>query len=68
VLSSALTRARKWGRIGRNPAQDATPPQPNTDETPSLDEEQIHLLLARAKRESPNHALYFTAAETRHAQ
>jgi integrase len=64
VLSSALTRARKWGRIGRNPAQDATPPGPDTEETRALDEEQVHLFLGRAKRESAYHALYLTAVET----
>ena len=47
MLSSALTRARKWGGIGRNPAQDASPPAPDTEETPSLDEEQIRVFLGR---------------------
>jgi integrase len=64
VLSSALTRARKWGYINRNPAQDATPPTSDTEETPSLDEEQVDLLLGRARRESPYYALYYTAALT----
>jgi integrase len=64
LLSSALTRARKWGRIFRNPAQDASPPAITTEETSSLDEEQVHLFLGRAKRESSHYALYFVAAET----
>jgi integrase len=47
-----------------SPAQDATPPPSDTEETLSLDEEQIHLFLGRAKRESPYYALYYTAALT----
>jgi integrase len=64
VLSAALVRARKWGRIRRNPAQDAASPQPDTEETAALDEEQLALFLGRAKRESPHYALYLTAART----
>jgi integrase len=64
VLSAALTQARRWGRIPRNPAEDASPPPVDTKETTSLDEEQLHLFLGRAKHASPYYALYAMAAET----
>jgi integrase len=64
ILSSALTRALKWGRIGRNPAQDATGPQSDTEETPSLNEEQLRIFLGRAQHESPYYVLYLMAALT----
>ncbi len=64
VLSSAFGKAVKKRQLVQNPCLFATPPDATTRETASPDEEQVHLLLGRAKRESAHYSLYYTAAMT----
>jgi len=63
VLHDALESAVKWGLLGRNPADAATPPRLQRCEMQTLDEEDIHTFL-EAARNTPYYALFYTALYT----
>jgi len=64
LLHEALGHAVKWGLVTRNPAVLADPPRPRRKEMRALDEEQVRLFLAEAKRSSPYYRLYLAAVTT----
>lgn len=64
LLREALGHAVKWQLLARNPALLTDPPRPRRLEMQVLDEEQIRLLLAEAKRSSRFYRLYLTAILT----
>jgi integrase len=64
VLHKALACAVKWGALARNPVDLTDPPRPGRKEMRVLDDEQVRLFLAEARRFSPYHRLYLTALLT----
>ena len=49
VLNTALSHAVKWGLVSRNVAQAVDPPRPKTTEMRTLDSDEVHRFLDRAK-------------------
>ncbi len=64
ILHEALKHAVKWGLLVRNPADMVDPPRRNRREMRVLDEEQVRLFLAEAKRSSRYYSLYLAAITT----
>lgn len=64
VLHEALSHAVRKGLLARNPCDFVDRPRRDRVEMPYLDEEQVRLFLAEAKRSSPNYRLYLTALLT----
>lgn len=64
ILHKALACAVKWGLLARNPVDLTEPPKPERKEMRVLDDEQVRLFLAEAKRSSPHYRLYFAALLT----
>jgi integrase len=63
VLNIALQTAVKWGLVGRNVADAASPPQTRRSEMQIWDEDDISRFLEVAK-ETPYYALFYTALFT----
>ncbi len=64
LLHEALRHAVKWGLLARNPCDMVDPPRRSRTEMLVLDEEQVRMFLAEAKRSSPHYRLYLTAVLT----
>ncbi|MDR7549491.1 MAG: site-specific integrase [Armatimonadota bacterium] len=64
LLHEALGHAVRWGLLTRNPAALADPPRPSRKEMRVLDDEQVRLFLAEAKRSSAHYRLYLAAVTT----
>ncbi len=64
VLHEALRHAVRKGLIARNPCDFVDRPRRDRTEMRYLDEEQVRLFLAEAKRSSPHYRLYLTALLT----
>src|SRR3989442_4365805 len=64
LLHAALRHAVRWGLLVRNPCDMVDPPRRVNAEMRVLDEEQVRLFLAEAKRSSPHYALYLAAIMT----
>ncbi len=64
LIREALGHAVRWGLLMRNPCEFVTPPRRRQREMRILDEEQVRLFLAEAKRSSPHHLLYLAALLT----
>ena len=64
ILREALQHAVRWGLIVRNPCDMVEPPRKVRKEMRALDEEQVRLFLAEAKRSSPYYPLYLAAVTT----
>lgn len=64
VLREALGQAVRDGLLSRNPCDQVQRPRKQRKEMRVLDEEQLRLFLAEAKRSSPHHSLYLTAVMT----
>lgn len=63
VLRLALSQAVRWGLIGRNPCDGATPPRPRRAEMHVLTQAQVAVFL-EATRDHPSYALYVLAITT----
>jgi integrase len=64
LLHAALRHAVRWGLLVRNPCDMVDPPRRVNAEMRVLDEEQVRLFLAEAKRSSPHYPLYLMAILT----
>jgi integrase len=64
ILHAALRHAVRWGLLARNPCDMVDPPRRVHAEMRVLDEEQVRLFLAEARRSSPHYALYLAAILT----
>ncbi len=64
VLRKALNYAVREGLLARNPCAMVDPPRRQRIEMRVLDEEQVRLFLAEAKRSSPYYCLYLAATLT----
>jgi integrase len=64
LLHAALRHAVRWGLLVRNPCDMVDPPRRVTPEMRVLDEEQVRLFLAEARRSSPHYTLYLAAILT----
>lgn len=64
LLHGALRHAVKWGLLARNPADMVDPPRRCRSEIRVLDEEQVRLFLAEARRSSVHYRLYLAALTT----
>ncbi len=64
LLHEALAHAVRWGLLGRNPCDLVDPPRRARPEVRVLDEEQVRLFLAEARRSSPHYRLYLAALAT----
>jgi integrase len=64
ILHESLGHAVRWGLLMRNPCDAIEPPRRRQTEMRVLDEEQVRLFLAEAKRSSRLYCLYLTAILT----
>jgi integrase len=64
LLHEACNHAVRWGLLGRNPCELVDPPRRRSFEARVLDEEQLRLFLAEARRSSRYYVLYLAAAVT----
>lgn len=64
VLHKAMESALKWGMLSSNPCDRVEAPRKAEYEPTVLDEEQVKLFLAEAKRESPLYPIYLAAVMT----
>lgn len=64
ILHEALGHAVRWGSLVRNPCELVDNPKRRHVEMRVLDEEQVRLFLAEAKRSSQYYCLYLTAILT----
>lgn len=64
ILHESLGHAVRWSLLMRNPCDAIEPPRRRQTEMRVLDEEQVRLFLAEAKRSSRLYCLYLTATLT----